>query len=106
MKKNAHIAPPIKYFPASSKWYNKTRKGIKHIQMEDTKLFSFEKKNLTPHMENFNCKNTQLLKAVVGKISFHSNAKEGQCQRMFKLPKTVQLHSFHMLEGNAQNPLS
>ena len=44
MKKNAHIAPPIKYFPASSKWYNKTRKGIKHIQMEDTKLFSFEKK--------------------------------------------------------------
>ena len=32
------------------------------------------------------------------KVSFHSNPKEGQCQRMFKL----QLHSFHMLGGNAQ----
>ena len=28
------------------------------------------------------------------KVSFHSNPKEGQCQRMFT---TVQLHSFHML---------
>ena len=36
------------------------------------------------------------------KVSFHSNPKEGQCQRMFKL----QLHSFHMLGGNAQNPSS
>ena len=26
------------------------------------------------------------------KVNFHSNLKEGQCQRMFKL-----LHSFHML---------
>ena len=29
------------------------------------------------------------------KVSFHSNLKEAQCQRMFKLPQ--QLHSFHML---------
>ena len=28
------------------------------------------------------------------KVSFHSNPKEGQCQRMFK---TIQLCSFHML---------
>ena len=27
-------------------------------------------------------------------VSFHSNPKEEQCQRMFKL---TQLHSFHML---------
>ena len=74
--------------------------------MEDTKLFSFAKKKLITYIENFNCKNTQLLKFVVGKISFHSNAEEGQCQRMLKLPEIVQLHSFHMLEGNAQNPLS
>ena len=34
---------------------------------------------------------------VIGqeKVSFHSNPKEGQCQRMFKLPHN--LHSFHML---------
>ena len=37
-----------------------------------------------------------------GKVSFHSNPKERQCQRIFKL----QLHSFHMLGGKAQNPLS
>ena len=30
----------------------------------------------------------------LGKVSFHSNPKERQCQRMFKL---TQLHSFHML---------
>ena len=29
------------------------------------------------------------------KVSFHSNPKEEQCQRMFKA--TAQLHSFHML---------
>ena len=29
------------------------------------------------------------------KISFHSNPKEGQCQRMFRL--SPQLHSSHML---------
>ena len=29
------------------------------------------------------------------KVSFHSNPKEGQCQRIFKL--SLQLHSFHML---------
>ena len=28
------------------------------------------------------------------KVSFHSNPKEGQCQRMFN---TTQLHSFHMI---------
>ena len=30
------------------------------------------------------------------KVSFHSNPKEGQCQRMFKFC-TAKLHSFHML---------
>ena len=29
------------------------------------------------------------------KVSFHSNPKEGQCQRMFKT--TIQMHSFHKL---------
>ena len=29
------------------------------------------------------------------KVSFHSNHKEGECQRMLKLP--IQLDSFHML---------
>ena len=28
------------------------------------------------------------------KVNFHSNPKEGQCQRLFKLP-TIQLHSFY-----------
>ena len=38
------------------------------------------------------------------KVSFHSNPKEGQCQRMFKL-----LHNcthFTCWKGNAQNPSS
>ena len=38
------------------------------------------------------------------KVSFHSNPKEGQCQRMFKL-----LHNcthFTCYQGNAQNPSS
>ena len=29
------------------------------------------------------------------KVSFHSNHKEGQCQRLFKLP-TIQLQSFYI----------
>ena len=39
-----------------------------------------------------------------GKVSFHSNLKEGQCQRMFKL-----LHNctnFTCYQDNAQNPSS
>ena len=37
----------------------------------------------------------------LGKISFHSNLKEGQCQRMFKLPHTCS----HLTcqQSNAQN---
>ena len=31
----------------------------------------------------------------LGKVSFHSNPKEGQCQRMFKLPHNW--HSSHTL---------
>ena len=31
----------------------------------------------------------------IGKVSFHSNPKEGQCQR--NVQTTAQLHSFHML---------
>ena len=35
------------------------------------------------------------------KVSFHSNLKEGQCQRMLKLPHNC-THLTHW-EGNAQN---
>ena len=34
------------------------------------------------------------------KVSFHSNPKERQCQRMVKL---LHKHSSHMLQSNAQN---
>ena len=36
------------------------------------------------------------------KVSFHSNLKEGQCQRMFKLPHNCT--HFTCYKGNAQNP--
>ena len=35
------------------------------------------------------------------KVSFHSNPKEGQCQRMFKL-----LYNLTCKQGNTQNPSS
>ena len=38
------------------------------------------------------------------KISFHSNPKEGQCQRMFKLPHNY--NYFTCYQSNAQNPSS
>ena len=38
------------------------------------------------------------------KISLHSNCKEGQCQRMFKLPHNFT--HFTCYQGNAQNPSS
>ena len=41
---------------------------------------------------------------VLEKVNFHSNPKEGQCQRMLKL-----LHSYvhsTVWQGNAQNPSS
>ena len=38
------------------------------------------------------------------KVSFHSNPKERQCQRMFKLANHCALS--HASKGNAQNPLS
>ena len=38
------------------------------------------------------------------KVSFHSNPKEGRCQRMFKLPYN-RAH-FTCLQGYAQNPSS
>ena len=37
------------------------------------------------------------------KVTFHSNPKEGQCQRKFKLP--LQLCSFHMLKRSRSNPI-
>ena len=40
----------------------------------------------------------------LGKISFHSNSKEGQCQRMFKLPHSC-IH-FTYQQGNSKNPPS
>ena len=36
------------------------------------------------------------------KVSFHFNPKEGQCQRMFKLPHNCTY--FTRQQGNAQNP--
>ena len=38
------------------------------------------------------------------KFSFHSNPKEGQCQRMFRLPHNCA--HFTCYQGNAQNPES
>ena len=38
------------------------------------------------------------------KVSFHSSPKEGQCQRMFKLPHNC-THFTHQ-QGNTQNPSS
>ena len=37
-------------------------------------------------------------------VSFHSNSKEGQCQRMFKLPHSYTYFTYQ--QGNAQNPSS
>ena len=45
---------------------------------------------MTANLEN------SAVAAGLEKVSFHSSPKEGQCQRMFKLP-TTQLHSFRML---------
>ena len=39
-----------------------------------------------------------------GNVSFHLNSKEGQCQRMFKLPHNYIY--FIWQQGNAQNPSS
>ena len=36
------------------------------------------------------------------KVSFHSNPKEGQCQRIFKLPHNNTHFTYY--KGNAQNP--
>ena len=36
------------------------------------------------------------------KVSFHSNPKEGQFQRLFKLPHNC--NHFTCYQGNAQNP--
>ena len=38
------------------------------------------------------------------KVSFHSSPKEGQCQRMFRLPYNCAL--FTCWQGNAQTPSS
>ena len=38
------------------------------------------------------------------KVSFHSNPKEGKCQKNGQT--IIQLHSFYMLVRNAQNPSS
>ena len=38
------------------------------------------------------------------KISYHSNPKEGQCQRMFKI--LFSCAHFTCYQGNAQNPSS
>ena len=84
MKKNAHIAPPIKYFPASSKWYNKTRKGKKHIQMEDTKLFSFAEKKIDHIYRKFQLQKYTTTKGNCGKDQFSF-----QCQRR-AMPKNAQ----------------
>ena len=40
----------------------------------------------------------------LGKVNFHSNCKERQCQRMFKL--SYNCTNFTCSQGNAQNPLS
>ena len=45
--------------------------------------------NMPENMEN------SAVATGLEKISFHSNPKERQCQRMFK--PTAQLHSSHML---------
>ena len=37
------------------------------------------------------------------KVSFHSNPKEGECQRMFKLPQNCTHLTWD--QGSAQNPL-
>ena len=38
------------------------------------------------------------------KVSFHSNTKKKAMSK--NVQSTAQLHSFHMLANNAQNPLS
>ena len=40
----------------------------------------------------------------LGKVSSHPNPKEGQCQRMFKLPHNCT--HFTCKQGNTQNPSS
>ena len=38
------------------------------------------------------------------KVSFHSNPKEQQCQRMFKLSYNCTHFTYQKYKGNAQNP--
>ena len=50
-----------------------------------------------------NLENSAVAKGLE-KVSFHSNPKEGQCQRMFKLPHNCP--HFTCQQSNAQNPPS
>ena len=50
-----------------------------------------------------NFENTAVAKGLE-KISYHSNFKEGQCQRMFKVPYNCTQFSWE--QGYAQNPSS
>ena len=50
-----------------------------------------------------NLKNSTVVKGLE-KVGFHSNPKEGQCQRMFKLPNGSS-HLLHQ-QSNAQNSQS
>ena len=53
-------------------------------------LFKSAALNMPANLEN------SAVATGLEKVSFHSNPKEGQCQRMFKFC-TAKLHSFHML---------
>ena len=54
--------------------------------------------NMTANLEN------SAVATELAKISFHSNPKEEQCQRMFKLPHNY--NYFTCYQGGAETPSS
>ena len=67
--------------------------GGDRIPAELFKVLKYDVANATLNM-SANLENSTVATGRK-KVSFHSNPKEGQCQRIFKL--SLQLHSFHML---------
>ena len=100
-----HLEPDI--LECEVKWAlgSITGKNLLKVDEIPVKLFHILKDdavsaacNMSENLEN------SAVATGLGKVNFHSNPKEGQCQRMLKL-----LHSYvhsTFWQGNAQNPSS
>ena len=69
-------------------------------------LFQILKDHPVKVLHSINQENLENSPVATGleKVSFHSNSKERQCQRMFKLPYNCT--HFTSKQGNIQNPSS